>query len=542
MSKTLKKLAALLAAACLLLSGCGAENAEPDSEADVQGVATSQEVEETAAADAVFSVNYDPEAGINPIKADSSTNMLFWSLMYDQVFTVDQDFSFSSELVTDYVTTDNIWWVFNVDTSIAFTDGSTLTAADIVYSIQKAQQSDYYSNRLSVIYGISTMGDGCFAITTKYADSQLPALLNIPVIKYGSINDETPAGSGPYQLSEDGSKLVLFEENRHASEMPIDEIYLKTYTDTAEKISAFEASLLDIVTNDPTGMYNLGYGSSNEIRYYDTTNLHYLGFNMSSSFFQSSLCRYAVNFAIDRDYVVDELMNGCGTATPIPVQRSSGLYDEDYAEKFVYDLEKCAALFESANVKDHDNDGQLEFLITGIVVEINLDFIVNNDSTVKVQAARKLAEDLNSIGITTTLRELSWDDYIKALETGDFDMYYGEIRMTPDWNLAYLFEEYDSNIYKYDNTGEKWVDVKMNYARCADSNYSSLYYEYLAANEAGRYSAFQDACRYLLENGGIVPVCFEKRQMLTHRGVVGGAAATQYDLFNKFSEWTINLK
>ena len=489
----------------------------------------------------MFSLNYDPDAGLNPIKAESSTNMMFWSLLYDSVFELDEDFNVSSEVVTGYTTSDNIWWVFNVDTSIPMTDGSTLTARDVAYSIQQAQQSAYYSSRLSVIYGVSAMSEDCFAITTKYADSLLPALLNIPIIKYGSAGEDVPAGSGPYRLSESGDRLVLFQENRHAGEMPLEEISLKSYMDAAEKISAFEDGRLDIVTNDPTGMYNLGYGSSNEIRYYPTSNLHYLGFNMSSPFFQSSLCRYAMQFAMDKNYVV-ELMNGCGVATSLPVLPSSPLYDESYADKFTYDLDKCASLFESANVKDHDSDGVLEFLVTGIVVEIDIDFIVNSNSTVKVQAARKLAEDLNAIGIKTTLRELSWSDYVDALEKGDFDMYYGEIRLTADWNLACLFEEYDQNVYKYDNLGNKWVDVKKNYARCQDSSYAELYYAYLAAGEAERPAKFREACRYLMENGGIVPICFEKRQVLTHRGVVSGIAATQYDVFHKFEDWKIELK
>ena len=526
MPKCMRKFAALIAALCLLLSGCGDGAQKPDGDGEPEGVAPGQVVEEKTAEDSVFSVNYDAEVGVNPIRSSSSTNSLFWSLLYDSVFTVDEHFNVSSELVTNTTTTDNEWWVFNIDTSIPFTDGSTLTAKDIVYSIQQAQRSPYYSSRLSIIYGISAMGDDCFAISTKYPNSYLPALLNIPVIKNGSIGESAPAGSGPYRLSESGDSLELFDLNRHYQEMPIDVIYLKSYNDTSEQISAFEASLIDVVTNDPTGMYNLGYGSSNEIRNYDTTNLHYLGFNMESKYFQNGICRYAMMYAVDRPWIVDEQMAGCGTVTRLPLLPSSDLYDANYAEKFAYDLGHCFELFESANVKDHDNDGQLEILVTGIVVEIDIDFIVNNDSSVKVQAARKLAEDLNSIGITTTLRELSWNDYVEALTEGEYDMYYGEIRLTPDWNIAYLFEE----------------DNEMNYAKCRDGSYSQLYYEYLKADTAGRYNAYQEACRYVMENGGIVPICFEKRQMLTHRGIVTGASPTQYDIFNKFSEWTIDLK
>lgn len=535
MTDRIKKLTAALLAGTMLLSlaACGGQeegSSAPGSQ-EPEGVSTGQAVADYRAADQVFSVNYDPEAGINPITAASFINMQFWSLLYDSVFIVDEDFSVRSEVVTDYASEDGIWWVFNIDTSIPFHDGSTLTAQDIVYSIRRAMQTEYYRSRLSCIYGISAMSDDSFAITAGYANFQLPALLNIPIVKDGTGGDEVPVGSGPYCLAESGDRLTLFSQHRHADEMPLDVIYLKSFTDTAEQITAFEDSRIDIVTNDPTGMFNLGYGSGNETRYYDTTNLHYLGFNMTGAFFQSALMRYAVGYAVDRDGLVEDYMNGCGVVTTLPVHPKSQLYDADYASGFGYDPEIAARLFESAGVRDYDNDGALEVMVTGIVVELSIKFIVNNNSTVKLQAARMICESLNELGITTVLYELNWDDYIEALEKGEYDMYYGEIRMTPDWNLSYLFEEYEDS----DSKG-------MNYANCFDSRYTELYAAYLAAGEADRYAAFQELCRYICGNGAIIPICFEKRQVLTHRGVAGGIAATQYDIFNKFYEWTINLE
>lgn len=524
MSKARLKTAALLLAAIMLLPGCGDTGAAQEN-VPIAGESAGELITEKKAADGVFSVNYDPEKSLNPVRAESSTNMQLWSLMYDQVFTVNPDFSVGSEVVTSYTTEDNIWWVFNIDTSIKFSDGSSLTAADVAYSIRCAQQREYYAQRLSIIYGVSAMSEDCFAITTKYANSQLPALLNIPIIKNGSISESTPLGTGIYVLDESGERLVVSEHSRHAAEAPVDTIYLKSYTDVSEKISAFEDARLDIVTNDPTGMFNLGYGSSNETRYFDTTNLHYIGFNFTGTYFQTAQARYAVHYAIDRETIVDSYLGGCAVSATLPVHPTNSLYNADYASKFIYDIEKCSAMFTNANVKDHDGDGELEFLVTGIVIKPNINFIVNSDSTAKVLAARAIAEELNSIGIKTTLRELSWSDYITALEEGDYDMYYGEIRLTPDWNLAYMFEK----------------DNEMNYANCGDEQLSALYYDYLAAGDATRAAAFDEACRYLTENAGIIPICFERRQVLTHRGVVSGISPTQYDLFNGICDWTIDL-
>ena len=486
------------------------------------------------ASDHVFSLNFDPESGINPLRAESAANMQFWSLVYDSVFAVDEDFSFSSEIVTDYRTDDYVWWVFDVDTTITFSDGTPLTAGDVAYSIQMAQRSDYYSARLSCIYGASALSDDSFAITAAQANSRLPAMLNIPVIKRGAYSEDDPLGTGPYMLGEDRGGLVTNPLSRHAGEMPLDVIYLKDRMKTDARIAAFEEAEIDIVTNDPTGMYNLGYGSTNETRYYDTTNMHFIGFNTRGNYFQSARTRGAVAYLLDRDYVADSLMNGCGVAAALPVHPRSELYDAAYAGSLAYDPETAAALFEEGGVGDLDDDGVLEILVTGIIVELNIKFIVNNDSSVKLSAARRLTEELNALGITTTLYELSWEDYMSALVSGDFDMYYGELRLGADWNLGSLFRIPG----RADREQGVWY---MNYARTTDETYAEKYAAYLGAPDEERYDAFQEAARYVLESGLILPICFERRAVLTHRGVVSGMHATQYDLFHRFSEWSVTL-
>ena len=534
MKKKAKRVAAALLAA-LLLAGCG--EADPadrdDTPPDAQEALGGSAFVERTPADRVFTLNWDPSAGVNPVRAVSAANLQFWSLLYDSVFTVDDDWTVSSEIVTGYTTDDYIWWVFTVDTSIHWSDGTPLSARDVAYSIQMAQKTDYYGGRLSCIYGCSAFDSVSFAITTKKAVSLLPALLNIPIIKNGQYYESWPIGTGPYMLSEARGALVPNPEYDRAECLPLDVIYLRDYMDVSERITAFEDASIDLVTNDPTGMYNLGYGSSNEKRYCETTNMHYIGFNTRSNYFLTAAARGAVARLIDREEIVQTLMRGCGVASPLPVHPRSSLYDTEYAAAFGYDPAIAMALFEAAGVGDPDNDGALEIMVTGIPVEMNIKFIVNTDSSVKVAAARRLAEDLNALGITTTLYELSWDEYVQALSSGEFDMYYGEIRLAADWDLSSLFAVPD--------TTAKTVAWGLNYARTTDEEYTRLYDAYLAAPEDARYAAFQEAARYVGETGILSPVCFERREVLTHRGVVGGIRATQYDLFNHFPEWTIDL-
>ncbi len=526
-----KRIPALLLAAALclgLLTGCDMltiVSDEPQTEEETDAVSGTQLVQ-SYAADELFSLNYDTGDSLNPFYAESSANLMFMPLIYDCLFDVDEYYEFTPNLITEYSSEDGTCWYFTVDTSRKFHNGNNLTAYDAVYSIQHAKNSAQYSARLSKIIGMTAMDDETFVINILGANYQFPALLNIPVIPNESIDEDSPAGTGPYKLDSSGKKLVKFAQYPLADQMPLDEIYLKSYTKAADIISAFEDSLIDIVVNDPNGITSLGYGSANETRYYMTTNMHYIGYNMESMFFQTPGYRHCMTYAVDRSSIVTNIMDGCGTEASLPISPISPLYNASYASSFEFNMEKCGLAFENAGVSDYDDDGKREYMVTGIPMEIDLVFIVCSDSTTKVAAARDITSRLESIGITVTLRELSWDDYCKALSNGEFDMYYGEVRLSADFNLSCLLTSGGS----------------VNYGKVRDSMYESAISDYLSAEDwEARKMACDLMCQTIVENAPITTVCFEKQQVLTHRSVVSGINATQYNIFNHFEDWTINL-
>ena len=524
-----KMISILLVLSMLLFAGCDLLNKEEkDPEAPEQtGDSTAGEpMTKPNAVDDVFSLNYNSESSMNPISTNSAANLLFAPLVYEGLYTVDENFVCEpTRLLTSAKTEDNQTWMFYINTDVKFHDGKSLTPADVYYSIERARYADLYKSRFrAVIAGVSPMGEDMVAITLQYPNAQFPALLNIPIIPEGMVNEHAPPGTGQYKFDAAGQKLVVNSDHPQSAEMPIGAVYLKEFKNAADIITSFEESVLDLVVNDPTGLNDLGYGAANDIRYFNTTTMHYLGFNNSSKFFSDANCRSAMNYVVNRSYVVTNLMGGSGSASTVPVSPVSPLYNETIANNYDYSLEKTLAALARANVKDHDDDGKLEYIVTGIPMEIDIKFIVNSESAIKVSAARKIAEDMTGLGLTVNLVELSWDDYARALNQGDFDMYYGEVRLTPDFNPREI-------IFK---------SGALNYGGGTDSACEEAVNQYLNANEEGRKAACDTMCQYIIASAPIVTIAFEKREMITHRTVVSGVAPTQYNVFNKFENWTIN--
>lgn len=67
-----------------------------------------------------------------------------------------------------------------------------------------------------------------------------------------------------------------------------------------------------------------------------------------------------------------------------------------------------------------------------------LRLLVNEENSFKLSVAREIAASFSAAGIDMTVTALPWADYTAALAAGSFDLYYGEVRLTADWNLAPL--------------------------------------------------------------------------------------------------------
>ena len=307
-----------------------------------------------------------------------------------------------------------------------------------------------------------------------------------------------------------------------------------------ELITEFESGLVDLVVNDPTGIYNMGYGGKNEKRTITTTNLHFIGFNSQSRFFQYDAYRYAMNWIVNRDKIVSDTLDGNAVATVLPVHPNSALYDTSTASQFSYDPSRCLTELERGGCRDLDADGMLEFALSGMKVDIELNFAVCADNAAKVQEARRIAEDLEAIGIGVNLRELTWKDYLAALRSGyiDFDqeepeivmdMYLAEVALTGDWNILTLI----SGDWEDDNT--------LNYGGWDNSELEELTEAYLGAKDDDRAQAVNDWLQLLTTTTVILPVCFETREVISHLGVISGMSPNQYDVFNNITAWTVNI-
>lgn len=539
---TYKRIICLLLAAVLALSMSACSTAGRSSDDPYSMIPEStagKDVVRAKAADEVFSLNYNTKYSFNPLVATYHTNQLVCALAYENMVELDNNFEVIPNVIKNWsCSEDGKVWTFNINPDYTFHDGTKVTGKDLRYSLDRCIYADRYAGRFASYQG-AAYTDTQLQVVLGIGDTQFYKLMNIPIIKSGSAGEKFPMGCGPYMFSgytEDGipTELKAYEGHPDYAKLPVETVYLKEYPTPDGTISAFEDSLIDIAINDPSSIASLGYASTNESRSYATTRMHYVAFNEDTTLGRYSNFRFAMHYAFDRSYL-KELLKGFAEPTAIPMYPTCSVYPQTMADSLKYDLERCVQILYNAGIRDYNGDGKLE-VSSDSSAKVELNFLVCSDSSAKVGVASRFVQDMESIGITVNLYQLGWEDYILALEEGEyelsenhkikFDMYYGEIKLRNNFDLTELLD----------------VESELNFTHSKDSTYEILLNEYLAAgSDNDRYNKYYKLCEYLTQMGGLITIGFEKEEIVSHAGVIKGMDANLGNPLYGFENWIIYL-
>jgi len=508
----------------LLLTGCGGEAEEETPTDDEATTVNVQNQTLLDRGDGQFGISYASDERLNPYTTGSSGNREAGSLIYERLFTLDASFDAQYALCTDCTADETFTeYTLAIDTTAVFSDGVALTAADVVYSLKWARESDYYGDRLSLISGVEaaegTDGDADAAavtITLKSAHANLQVLLDIPIIPSGSIDERIPLGTGPYMYDTASETPRLIQNPQYSGDCPVDAVYLVESSDLG---ADFDSGAVDVMSLDLTNS-SITYSTPRDARGYDTTILEYVGMNFST--ISDMNFRGAIALAIDRSALVESCLGRNATVSVLPVSPASRLYPTSLAEAYTYNPDAAAKLLDQVagsgfDLKKYENGEEQEAWLT-------LKLLVNADNAARYEMCLGIADDLEKFGIQVSVIGKSFDAYMEALEKREFDLFYGQVRLQTDFDISALV------------TGSG----SLNYGKVS-GDYGTYISKMLAAGSDEQADAAQELYTYITKQTPFVTIGFKQLSVVSARGSIMGMTLIQDNIYGNVYQWELGL-
>lgn len=489
---------ALIALCCALLAGCTGPGGAyvPTGDALYQPT-TALPIQTDPEREQEMVMVYYPDKSMNPYTATDFTNRALFPLVYQGLFSVDADYQATPVLCNGYsVNKDMTVHTFYLEKA-TFSDGTALTAEDVVRSLLAAKAGTVYSGRFRQIKSILAADDGGVVITTTTPYENLPILLDVPIVRADQVEEAQPLGTGPYYYATGFSGLRLCRRDnwwcRANLSVTASNITLRQATSPSQIRDQFQFEDVTLVCADPGSDTYADYRCDFELWDCENGIFVYLGCNSESIVFSNPAVRAALTHAINRDALTEQYYGGFARAAVLPASPKSPYYSTLLAGHYGYAEGTLRSAVESAGMTDW-----------------SITLLVNSDDTMRVRTARAIAAQLRLEGLNVKLSELGGSSYRSALKKGEYDLYLGQTKLSPNMDLSAFFSSKGA----------------LSYGGMDDASLLTLCWDALA-NEGNYYTLHQK----VMEDGRLVPVLFRSYAVYARRGLLSELNPSRDNLF-----------
>ena len=551
----IKKTAVLLLAAFLtLFSACRATPGENSSALPLAPTKT----DAVNGGENTITLLYSASDTLDPYSAATELNRQLCRLLFEPLVKLDNEFHLSYSLAKKIEIKGKTCTVTLANKK--FSDGSALTAADVVYSFQLAKASSTeYGYKLYEAVSAKESGSDKVVFTMAKADPYFANLLDFPILKKGSEKRATsdgvtrpPIGCGRYAANENLNGLVLNTESV-GNGCAIQEIRLIDAPD-AESISHYvEVSAADLYYSDiADGRILRMSGQKVDI---NLNHLVMIGVNHEVDALAETALRQALSTGIDRSAICRESYYNNALA-------ANGFYNPVWEEvaaiqniEIAANQEITIANLEKIGYNSLDSDGVRK---NGSGSKLRFTLLVNSENSMRVAAAKQIAAQLWAYGIKIEVKQMKYKAFADALEKGSFQLYLAEVAITPNMDLSELVLPGGSAAFgvkkeKTEQNSEK--SKKAASSEESDSSQNAESSEGTAAAEpeetvtesaagliTGLYNGSNtigDIAAALQNEMPFIPVCYRTGVLFYHDDIENVENSSASDIFFSIESYTI---
>ncbi len=402
------RLTAVAAVLAIALTACG-DRATEDSESAAATDTSSVVVTMPTAA--------EPEAGFDPAYGWGAGEHVHEPLIQSTLTVTTEELEIDYDLATEYsVSEDGLVWTVKIRDDVYFTDGEPLTADDVAFTYNLCRDESSVTD-LTMLDRAEAQDDYTvvFYMNEPYSiwAYTMATIGIVPEHAYDENYGENPIGSGRYIMVQwDKGQQVIFEANPdYYGEAPKIERVIVLFMEEDASLAAAMSGQVDVA-------YTSASYAAQEIDGYElfaAETVDNRGFNLptvpvsttedgtviGNDVTSDVAIRRAINIALDRDEIIENVLYGYGTPA-YSVCDKLPWYNE--ASEVAYDQEEAIVILEEAGWTLGD-DGIREK--DGLKAEFTLMYIQGD--SVRQALAEAVSVQLAEIGIDVSTEGVGWD-------------------------------------------------------------------------------------------------------------------------------------
>ena len=248
---------------------------------------------------------------------------------------------------------DGTEWRFKIRAGVRFHNGTDLTANDVLATFKRHSDENAKSGALGIMQGISEISvDGdTVVMTLASGNADLPYLLSdyhLTIQPGGGVDDPNAAiGTGAYKVvSAEAGVRYVFEKNMDdwdAARGHYDGVEIAVINDSTARVAALQSGQVHMINRiDPKIAKLLGRAPSVTVANVSGRGHYVFIMHTNTAPFDNKDLRLALKFAINRDELVDKILDGFGgVGNDIPINAAYPLFDETLPQR-PFDLAKAA--------------------------------------------------------------------------------------------------------------------------------------------------------------------------------------------------------
>lgn len=372
----------------------------------------------------------------NPLLAESEVERALVPLLFDSLLAFDRE---TAEPIPHLA---EMWNVAEDDQIITFTlrsdarwqDGQPVIADDVVFTIEAARDpaiDSIYGPQLADVTQISAPDDRTVVVSLREANCpSLIALGRLPILPQhlltrADVSTLSPGakliGSGPFIFSDwppDG-EVRLARNPEYWGESPyLDSWSYRPFKDIVDLGHALESGEIDVGLMPPGRLPDFAAASSSlSVFRYPVPEYLFVAFANDHPILSEQKVRLALSMAVDRDQLLERVLDGAGELVVGPFPSSHWASDPTLRPP-LYDPDGARQLLAEAGWTDSDGDGWLD----RDGDRLRLPVRTNGGDQLRADVAMLIAGYYRDIGIDASVQLVRWGGLVDDLFTHDFDV------------------------------------------------------------------------------------------------------------------------